>query len=121
MCMSDPSLIVHIVPDSRRDELIDDGPYRHPSLDEQGFIHCSLPDQVVSLANSWDAPHDHDYRLVCIAPERLDAEVVIEGDPTAYPHVYGPIPDEAVVDVVPFPVDDGEFRLPDALEPYLRE
>jgi uncharacterized protein (DUF952 family) len=119
--MSDPSLIVHVLPDSRWDALADDGAYRHPSLDEQGFIHCSRPDQVVPLANSWDVSQDRDFRLVCIDPDRLEVDVVTEGEPTAYPHVYGPIPDDAIVDVLPFPVEDGNFQVPDPLEPYVRE
>ena len=51
--------------------------------------------------------------LLHIDPGRLDAEVRyenLEGGQQQFPHVYGPIPISAIVDVVPFrPATDGTF------------
>lgn len=108
-------MIVHFTRTSHWEQF-DEGPYRHPTLDDQGFIHFSDPDQVLSVANSDWVPKEPSYKLLCVDPDRLDAEVVYEGEPEAFPHVYGPVPMEAIVAVVPFPLEDGTFRLPDELK-----
>jgi uncharacterized protein (DUF952 family) len=92
--------------------------YRDRSLDAQGFIHLSTPEQVELAA-------DTHYRgvtglvLLCIDADRLaPAELVFEaGSPPnghlTFPHLYGPLPVEAVTATVPFPPGpDGRFRLP---------
>jgi glutathione S-transferase len=77
------------------------GPYRRStidqSLDEVGFIHCSFADQVADTAARFYAGRD-DVVLLTIDPERLGAEVKVEG---GFPHVYGPIPVDAVEGVGP--------------------
>ncbi|MFB6350446.1 MAG: DUF952 domain-containing protein, partial [Bradymonadaceae bacterium] len=87
-------MILHFTPESRWEQF-DDEPYRHPTLETQGFIHFSDLDQVLSVANSEWVPTDRSYKLLCVQPERLDSEVVYEGEPEAFPHVYGPVPREA--------------------------
>lgn len=111
-------MIVHMVSRRRWVEYADRKRYRHPSLDTEGFIHCSDPEQVEAMANGREWPADEDYLLLCIDPGRLEPEVVYEGEPVAYPHVYGPIGRKAVLDVVEFERgEDGEFVLPDRLRP----
>jgi uncharacterized protein (DUF952 family) len=75
---------------------------RGVGLAEEGFIHASRADQ-------WRAVHDRFYAdvaeplvLLVVDTDRLDVPVVDEqvGDET-FPHVYGPIPPAAVVQVVP--------------------
>lgn len=86
------------------------GPYRRStlgrSLDEVGFIHCSFADQVSAVA---DLAYRHraDVLLLTIDPTKLDAEVVVEdlvGDGQRFPHVYGPLPVEAVVRTIAVPM-----------------
>ena len=91
------------------------GDYRLDSLEIEGFIHCSTPEQVLGPANEF-------YRgqsglvLLVIDPERLAAELVYEDSyhvGTAFPHIYGPLNLDAVTSVVPFPAGaDGTFELP---------
>jgi uncharacterized protein (DUF952 family) len=77
---------------------------RGRTLQQEGFIHCSLRHQVPSVARflygAYDGPDD--LVLLVIDPERLTAPVRFEA-PTPggeeFPHVYGPIPVSAVVDV----------------------
>ncbi|WP_436793633.1 DUF952 domain-containing protein [Actinospongicola halichondriae] len=72
------------------------------SLAEEGFIHCSFPDQVVATAERYYAGRD-DVVVLVVDPGRVDAEVRVEdlsGTGVEFPHVYGPIPVDAVVDVV---------------------
>ncbi len=72
------------------------------SLAEEGFIHCSFPDQVVATAGRYYAGRD-DVVVLVIDTDRLDAEVRVEdlsGTGVEFPHIYGPITADAVVDVV---------------------
>ncbi len=93
------------------------GDYYHAdSLRTEGFIHCSLPSQVVGVANAL-------YRgqrglvLLVIAAERVEAEVRYEDCYTTgqqFPHIYGPLNLAAVLKVVEFvPQEDGTFTLAD--------
>jgi uncharacterized protein (DUF952 family) len=104
-------LVLHIV---GRGDWDPDDEYRPDSLDGEGFVHCSDPDQVVGVADARYAGRD-DLELLCLDVERLDPEVRYEalGDvEEPYPHVYGPVNPEAVVDVVPFSAGDDGFSLP---------
>ena len=91
------------------------GDYRLDTLDSEGFIHCSTPQQVLGPANALYRGQD-DLVLLVIDPARLTAELVYEdcyeaGE--AFPHIYGPLNLDAVVRVVPFPpLPDGSFVLP---------
>ena len=85
-----------------------------PSLDSEGFIHCSTPDQVVEVAN-------YPYRgqrglvLLVIGPESVVPSIRYEeaGNGKLYPHTYGPLNVNAVVGVKAFkPSADGTFQLP---------
>lgn len=86
------------------------GEYRPSSLAQEGFIHCSTPEQVVATANRFY----HERRglvLLTIDPRRVRPEVRFEpADGSLFPHVYGPLNLDAVVDVQEFtPAGDGTF------------
>jgi glutathione S-transferase len=71
------------------------------SLEEEGFIHCSFAHQVKTVADLFYRDR-HDVVLLTIDPRRVDSLVVVEtpdGGDEGYPHVYGPLPLEAVVRV----------------------
>ena len=89
--------------------------FRDPSLDTEAFIHCSTVEQFLIPANERFAGRD-DLVLLIIDTDRLEIEPVYEDcyeSGTRFPHVYGPIPMEAVIDVVDFPPDDdGRFSEP---------
>lgn len=90
---------------------------RGVTLEQQGFIHCSLAHQVRKVAGFIYADAD-DLVLLRIDPDRLAAKVVFEpGEPGAteeFPHIYGPVPLDAVVAAEPVTRDaDGRMVLPD--------
>jgi uncharacterized protein (DUF952 family) len=77
------------------------GSYRPESLEREGFVHLSFADQVAGSANRHFADTG---RLVAVEldPAALPAEIRVEdsyGSGTAFPHVYGPVPVTAAVDV----------------------
>lgn len=88
------------------------------SLEEVGFIHASFAGQVQATADliyrGWS-----DVVLLRIDPARLTAEVRIEGaspESERFPHIYGPVPNDAVsrVDHVPLGTD-GRLLVEDLL------
>src|SRR5436853_7406936 len=67
------------------------------SIDDEGFIHCSYRHQVAQTASLFYGGRD-DVLVLVIDPARLQAPVRVEG---GFPHVYGELPVDAVVEVVP--------------------
>jgi len=91
-----------------------DGYYCCASLDHEGFIHCSRPEQVVEVAGRL-FQRRRDLVLLVIDPELVTAEIRWEdgGNGNFYPHIYGPLNVNAVTAVVAFePHPDGSFELP---------
>lgn len=92
------------------------------SLQDEGFVHCSTPTQVVHVAD-WFYRDVPDLVLCCIDPNRLTSPLrwepsadVLAGD---FPHVYGPIPVAAVVRTFPWSRSEDGFALPDEVHHLL--
>lgn len=109
--------IFHIATQAQWQQAQQAASYRAESLNTEGFMHCSTMDQILWVANTF-------YRgqsglvLFCIDPERVQAEIrheVVTGVPVnpRFPHIYGALNLDAIVEVVPFePDDEGQFSLP---------
>lgn len=81
-----------------------EGSFTLPSLKSEGFIHCSKDSQVVRIANAI-ARNWEDVLLLKIETSRLSAALVYEnteGGQELFPHVYGPIDLEAIVEAKDF-------------------
>ena len=111
------STILHIVARPVWDQIATDpnGQYVDASLEAEGFIHCSTPNQVLIPANERFHGQD-DLVLLIVDIDKVPARTVFEDcyeSGLAFPHIYGPIPVAAVDAVVPFPCGpDGSFTLP---------
>ena len=83
------------------------GLFRAASLETEGFIHCSNRDQVARVANMFYREQPALVAL-CIDADRLAGSVRDEdgGAGEFFPHVYGPIGPEAVVEVQPLSRDE---------------
>lgn len=115
------SAIYHLTDPATWEAAVAAGEYRQStrgvSLEQQGFIHASLLHQVRKVGGFIYADTD-ELVLLEIDPGRLTAKVVVEpGEPGGtekFPHVYGPVPVDAVVKVHPVTRDDaGELVLPE--------
>ena len=74
--------------------------YVAPSLESDRFIHCSTSEQVDRVAAEV-FPGRNDLVLLTIDESRLPYPVVYEdlyGSGQDFPHVYGPVPLEAILD-----------------------
>ncbi len=92
--------------------------YVPDSLHEEGFIHCSTRRTVLGPANTLYAGQSG-LVVLDIEADRVPDHILFEdsyGAGIEYPHIYGPLPKDAVVGVVDFPPEpDGSFRLPASL------
>ena len=110
--METKNVILHITTRGLWQEALDAGIYRADSLATEGFIHCSLPEQVVFVADSRFRGQTG-LILLCIDTGRVEPDIRYEGEVDQYPHIYGPLNTDAVVDILDFPPNnDGSFALP---------
>ena len=88
------------------------GAFTADSLVSEGFIHCSEADQYCWVANQRFRGRQ-DLVLLHIDETRLQARVErenLEGGERLFPHIYGALNLDAVVQVTPFtPTASGEF------------
>lgn len=118
-------MILHITTQTDWQNAQKKGKYTAPSLDNEGFIHCSTVKQAVDTANLF-FKGQNGLVLLCINESKLMSECRFESptggmhhNPDAgnlFPHVYGPINLSAVIKVLDFPTDNnGMFTLPEEL------
>ena len=111
-------MIYHIATRADWESALTDGEYTRSSVDkslaEEGFIHASQGSQVARTANKFYLDVPGDLVLLVIDPGLLRAEVRFEDVPGAelpFPHIYGPLNTDAVVEALPFaPRPDGTFE-----------
>jgi uncharacterized protein (DUF952 family) len=95
------------------------GVYRAPSLETEGFIHCSTREQILATANRFYHGR-RDMVLLELDPRRIDVPIRWEGaDPEwgEFPHLYGPLRVDAVSRQWDFAAGPtGDFELPPELQ-----
>lgn len=116
-------MIYHITPRTGWRTALATGDYRAQSLATEGFIHCSTLSQVLPVAEQFYKGH-RGLALLVIDPARLASALKWEspsgGTPPPgvpqedlFPHVYGPISLDAVINVFDLEEDpQGKFKLP---------
>ena len=89
---------------------------RGMTLESEGFLHFSYADQVAGTADRFWRNPERDVVLLTVDPRRLDLPVVAENTSAGaelFPHLYGPLPVDAVVSATPVPTGaDGSLQLP---------
>jgi len=99
------------------------------SVATEGFAHCSTEHQIVDVANKYYSGANN-MVLLNIDPARLTSKLIFEppahldGSPALphepmFPHIYGPINLDAVIEVIDFPCDfKGHFSSPPQLNTF---
>lgn len=116
---------MHILPSYAWEQAQREGVYRGDTLDAEGFIHFSTPEQVIQVANARFKGHTG-LLLAVVETERVQAELKyeppyeggqqVESD-ELFPHLYGALNFDAVIRIVEFePQADGTFSPPSAIE-----
>lgn len=115
-------MIIHITTHKEWENAKLEGEYITPSLNSEGFIHCSTIKQTTDTANIF-FKGQKGLILLCIDENILQSVCKYE-DPTGggqhdpgvgnlFPHIYGPINLQAVIKVIDFPQNkNGFFELP---------
>jgi len=116
-------LIFHILKKAEWQHAVRRGVYEPESLATEGFVHASTREQTLATADRFFRGQ-RGLVLLCIEPRLLSAEVRFEAPADVnderrrelFPHVYGPINLNAVIQVLDLGYGpDGEFRLPPKL------
>ena len=87
---------------------------RGATLAEVGYLHCSYRYQVEAVADAVYADWAGDLVLLEIDPDRVPAAIRVEavdGATEQFPHIYGPLPVEAVVAVHPMARDSAGWAI----------
>ena len=120
--------ILHITSRKAWKEAISAGQYIAPSLESDGLIHCSTYSQALPVAEKY-YKGQAGLVLLVIDPRRLASDLKweppAEGAPPpgvrageSFPHIYGPINLDAVVQALDFePGPNDHFILPPRLLP----
>lgn len=107
--------ILHLVPAAEYHRQPPDEPFRAASLAAEGFIHCTREREVLlHVANRFYRAQPGEFLVLVIDAEKVTAPVKLETpapspddtdtDPLAqhlFPHIYGPLNREAIVEVHP--------------------
>ncbi|WP_407528295.1 DUF952 domain-containing protein [Lacibacter sp. MH-610] len=95
-------IIYHITTSAAWNIAQQNGFYEAPSLKDEGFIHCSQDHQVAGVLERYYKNQTDLVKLV-IDSDKLTGKFIFEWSPSTadtFPHVYGVINTEAVIDVV---------------------
>lgn len=106
------AIIFHITKHEAWNSLEADGTYRTEMFPIEGFIHCSTRDQVIQVANL-RFRGQAGLVLLSIDTDKVTSEIRyenLEGGQQMFPHIYGELNIDAVVQVAEFePAADGYF------------
>lgn len=75
---------------------------RGRTVEQEGFVHASYAGQVAGVLHRFYADVTEPMCLLVIDPDKLGVPVVAEnliGGSELFPHIYGPVPVSAVVEV----------------------
>jgi uncharacterized protein len=103
--------ILHLVPADEYLSLLPDQAYLSSAYDKDGFIHCTKePEVMLQIANRFYKGLTGDLLVLVIETDKVNAPIKWEppahpdGTPAQpgerlFPHIYGPLNRDAVVDV----------------------
>jgi len=109
------NIILHITKYEQWIREKETGKYKGDTLGSQGFIHCSTKEQILRIANSL-FKNQKGLVLIVIDSNKVNSEIRyenLEGGSELFPHIYGPLNIDAVINVLKFESEiDGNFNLP---------
>ncbi len=110
--------IYHIVPANYFASLPADQDYLPQTFSQEGFIHCTRgADWLAVVANGHFQKVPGDFLMLVIDVPAVKAPIKYEaldpGTPYPFPHIYGPLNRDAIVDVIKMRrAADGTFPVP---------
>ena len=112
--MSEGAVTWHLAPADYYEGLDPDEPYIPEDFAREGFIHCTDGiEELVRVANRYYRADPRPYVILEINPKLVRAEIRYEDSARRYPHIYGPLNRDAIVEVRPAPrLPRGAFLFP---------
>ena len=96
-------VIYHVTTAAEWEAGLQKGAYTTPSLQAEGFIHCSADDaQVAGVLKRYFSGKSNLVKLV-IDTDKLSSRFIYEWSPSTadtFPHVYGAINPDAVIEII---------------------
>jgi uncharacterized protein (DUF952 family) len=101
----------HLTPRAWWDASDSTAPLRAPSLEDEGFIHCTDgDDELVATANRHYRADPRPFVVLTVDLDAAGSRWSVEDARGIYPHVFGPIDRAAILAVRDAPrADDGTF------------
>ncbi len=107
--------LYHITSRDKVDRAVQSGVYIPASFEVDNFIHCSYRDQIADVAYRFYAGAP-ELVILEINPQKLNCQVVdenLEGGMMLFPHIYGVLPVDAIVQIHEFCYKtEGQWVLP---------
>jgi uncharacterized protein (DUF952 family) len=90
-------------------------PYTPVGFEREGFVHCTDgAEEVAATANRFFADLKDDLMVLVLDRDRLNAPVRYDDPRQIYPHIYGPVDRDAIVEALLMSRDaNGKFVPPD--------
>lgn len=94
-----PPITYHLLPRETWEQLDRRAPYRPGSLAREGFIHCTDGEaELMATANRYYRSDPRPYVALALDRARIAAPVRYDDPAQMYPHVYGPLNLDAVLE-----------------------
>ena len=99
--MNDADITYHLVARAYWDAQLADQPYVPEAFAADGFIHCTDGiERVIEVANRYYRDDAREFVVLVIEKSRIASEWRYDDEERIYPHVYGALNREAIVDVL---------------------
>ena len=93
-------LTFHITPEEVWEAQRVSGSYQPEAFAEEGFVHTTIDLETLLIpANRYYTGDGRPYVCLTIDLALVPGEVRFDADPLIYPHIYGPVPTDAVTEV----------------------
>lgn len=101
-------MIIHCMTEKRWNKIKNQKTWGKSDVRKNGFIHCSTVEYFWRVAPNFKDVIEP-LVLVCIDESKLKSEVIYENPDECgrlYPHIYGVVNNDAVIQVIPFLRDE---------------
>jgi uncharacterized protein (DUF952 family) len=111
--MPEPRYTLHFTPAEYFDSLDPSQDYTPPDYEREGFIHCTDgAENLARVGNTFYRDDPHDFYVLTIDKERVKSQIKYEDDGRIYPHIYGPLNRDAIVNKrMAERLEDGTFAV----------
>ena len=99
-------ILYHLVPADDWEAQPADRPYVPADYEREGFIHCTRGDELLDVvANRYYRDDPRKLLVLVLNVDGITSEIKYEvaHDGVLYPHIYGPLNRDAIIEVCPMP------------------